>query len=101
MSMAAIRVQRVVQVPADRIKVGRIVTVEKVTVTVGRKVNLRADVRRGLRMADLAVTETIVRGRHVAKVVLTDRREKKGDLTEIGDQLAPKAKAVPNAVKLL
>ena len=79
--------------------------------TVDPKANHRADVRRGLRMADLAVIEMIVRDRHVEKAALKDllaekddrmaRREKKDDLTEIADQLAQKAKAAPNDVKLL
>jgi hypothetical protein len=78
---------------------------------VDRKANHRADVHRGLRMADLAVTEMIVGDRRVAKADLKDllaekddrmaRREKKDDLTEIADQLDRKAKAAPNDVKLL
>ena len=79
--------------------------------TVDPKANHRADVRRGLRMADLAVTETIVRDRRVAKAVLKDllvekvdlmaHREKKDELTEIADQLDRKAKADRSDVKLL
>ena len=69
--------------------------------TVDRKAYHKADVRRDLRMVDLAVTETIVRDHLVAKVVQTARREEKDDLTEIVDQLDRKAKADRSDVKLL
>lgn len=74
---------------------------EQKVATVDQKANHRADVRRDLRMVDLAVTETIVRDHLVAKVVQTGLREKKDDLTEIADPLDRKAKADRSDVKLL
>lgn len=69
--------------------------------TVAPKADHRADVHQGLRMADLAVTETIVRDRPVAKAALKDLLAEKDDQTETVDRLVLKAKDVPNDVKLL